>query len=511
MSHFLVSLQSMVGQLATVSPSAGNAESVAFDFPLWTYLLIPVSCGVIGYVTNVAAVKMMFYPIHFKGIPPFLGWRGIIPSNAVALVKNTHRLVMERLVSLRDIFGKTDTAAIIASRETELRALVSQKIHEGAETHAGPMWAAMSPEIQQQVIDQFAESALRSTGRLLRRVTEEIESLINLEGMSVYAAKNDPEFMNRMFLDVGQKEFTFIERSGLYFGFLFGLVQMVSWYFLPSWWLLPLFGLFVGWATNAIAIKLIFEPRDPKRLLGLKVQGLFHQRQQEVSDEFGRLVASVVFSDERLIEELSKPQSRETIQGWAEEEIENFIEELNGHPMRAMIPDSLIDSLRDEFKEIFAAEFESSDGLLNSIASQSDPLRKELQSKMKALDPLSFENVLRPAFPAEEWKLIAAGAILGFGAGFCSFSIYLGRSGHGPFSSLERLRNTQQIVRRFPLYCRQSQVPGRNLLAILRVEVAGFNQVIHKVQTQRTHPHTRRHPVGNPRHYRVFTTPMRVA
>ena len=37
---------------------------------------------------------------------------------------------------------------------------------------------------------------------------------------------------------------------------------------------------------------------------------------------------------------------------------------------------------------------------------------------MKALDPLSFENVLRPAFQAEEWKLIAAGAILGFGAGF---------------------------------------------------------------------------------------------
>ena len=418
MSLLFLSLSSVLGSLATTAPVGNGTDNFVFDFPLWTYLLIPVSCGVIGYVTNVAAVKMMFYPVHFKGIRPFLGWRGIIPSNAVALVKNTHRLVMERLVSLKEIFGKSDTSTLLNAREPQIRTLVDSKVREGAEKFAGPMWGAMSPEIQHQVIQQFTEAALRSTERLLQRVTREIETLIDLEGMSVYAAKNDPEFMNRMFLDVGKKEFIFIERSGLYFGFLFGLVQMISWYFLPSWWLLPVFGLFVGWATNAIAIKLIFEPREPKRLLGLKVQGLFHQRQQEVSEEFGRLVASVVFSDERLIQELSKPESRKIIETWAEEEIEHFIEELGSHPMRAMIPDALIESLRGEFTEVFAAEFEAGDGLLQGIASQSEPLRKELQSKMKALDPVSFENVLRPAFQAEEWKLIAAGAVLGFGAGF---------------------------------------------------------------------------------------------
>ena len=68
-----------------------------------------------------------------------------------------------------------------------------------------------------------------------------VGDLIDIEGMSVYAARKDPEFMNRMFLDVGKEEFIFIERSGLYFGFLFGLGQMLTWYLFPTWWVLPTF------------------------------------------------------------------------------------------------------------------------------------------------------------------------------------------------------------------------------------------------------------------------------
>ncbi len=36
---------------------------------------------------------------------------------------------------------------------------------------------------------------------------------------------------------------------------------------------------------------------------------------------------------------------------------------------------------------------------------------------MKALDRVSYEGVLRPAFQQDEWKLIAAGAVLGTVAG----------------------------------------------------------------------------------------------
>ncbi len=45
-------------------------------------ITIPFVSGFIGWITNYVAIKMTFYPISFWGIPPYLGWQGIIPRKA---------------------------------------------------------------------------------------------------------------------------------------------------------------------------------------------------------------------------------------------------------------------------------------------------------------------------------------------------------------------------------------------------------------------------------------------
>jgi uncharacterized membrane protein YheB (UPF0754 family) len=57
----------------------------------------------------------------------------------------------------------------------------------------------------------------------------------------------------------------------------------------PLGWTPPVAGALVGYVTNCIAIKLLFEPTDPPvDILGLfQVQGLFKSRQIEASNEFG--------------------------------------------------------------------------------------------------------------------------------------------------------------------------------------------------------------------------------
>ena len=149
----------------------------------------------------------------------------------------------------------------------------------------------------------------------------------------------------------------------------------------PTWWVLPVFGLLVGWLTNSIAIKLIFEPREPKRIMGLKVQGLFHQRQKEVAEEFGRLVCSDVFSDVRLREELSRPEARETIMGWVREEMDRVLAQYDKHPMRAMLPDALLEQVRGKLESLVEAEFNHDQGMLASVSAQSEPLRNEIQTR----------------------------------------------------------------------------------------------------------------------------------
>ena len=46
-------------------------------------------------------------------------------------------------------------------------------------------------------------------------------------------------------MEVGAKELTFIERSGLLFGFLFGCLQTCLWYFYQDVWVLPVGGFVV--------------------------------------------------------------------------------------------------------------------------------------------------------------------------------------------------------------------------------------------------------------------------
>src|SRR5690606_33937960 len=124
---------------------------------------------------------------------------------------------------------------------------------------------------------------------------------LDLEQVVVDAVIEDRSLMSRMFLDVGTEEFKFIERSGLYFGFLFGLVQMAVWILYPEWWILPFFAFLVGYVTNWIALKLVFEPQTPKKVGPFTLQGLFHKRQSEVASAFSSIVAGKVLNADNIV------------------------------------------------------------------------------------------------------------------------------------------------------------------------------------------------------------------
>lgn len=60
-----------------------------FKYHWWQYFIIPWIAGLVGYLTNVLALEMTFYPIEFWGIEIFrlknepwglFGWQGIIPT-----------------------------------------------------------------------------------------------------------------------------------------------------------------------------------------------------------------------------------------------------------------------------------------------------------------------------------------------------------------------------------------------------------------------------------------------
>lgn len=62
---------------------------------------------------------------------------------------------------------------------------------------------------------------------------------------------------------MAKNELDFLVNSGLGFGFLLGIGQMIQHMLFPKNWMLPIGGAIVGFLTNWIALKFIFFPVNP--------------------------------------------------------------------------------------------------------------------------------------------------------------------------------------------------------------------------------------------------------
>ena len=127
-----------------------------------------------------------------------------------------------------------------------------------------------------------------------------INEILDIKELVVEQLVKSPELINEIFLTAGEKEFPFIVRSGFYFGFLFGLPTMLLWHYFQAWWLLPLGGLLVGYITNWIAIKIIFQPKRPIKIGPFTLQGMFLKRQQEVSKVYADIIERKLITPQNI-------------------------------------------------------------------------------------------------------------------------------------------------------------------------------------------------------------------
>ncbi|MEM6674892.1 MAG: DUF445 family protein [Planctomycetota bacterium] len=75
---------------------------------------------------------------------------------------------------------------------------------------------------------------------------------------------------------------------------------------LLPWILLPLLGALIGYGTNRIAVGMIFRPIEPKRVLGVTVQGLIGRRQKDLARSIGEVVGDHLVRPEDLNGALEK-------------------------------------------------------------------------------------------------------------------------------------------------------------------------------------------------------------
>ena len=258
-------------------------------------LSIPIISAIVGWFTNFLAVKMMFYPIEFWGIKPIFGWQGLIPQKRREMAEIEVELVLGKLLKVDEIAARIDPKELTQNIQRRLKQILRRLVNDIMQESYPETWASMPVQGKNLVYKRIEWDLPNVVEKIVSDFQHNVSEIVDIKELVVKQLVDKPELINEIFLKAGAKEFPFIEKSGFYFGFLFGLPTMVIWHFYQLWWILPLGGLIVGYATNWIAIKIIFEPKNPIKIGPLVIQGMFLKRQKEVSRVYSEII------DEKLL------------------------------------------------------------------------------------------------------------------------------------------------------------------------------------------------------------------
>ncbi len=293
-------------------------------------ITIPLFTGAIGYVTNWSGVWMLFYPVRFAGfkvpglaafanllprrirqIPGIgqggVGWQGIIPSRAAKMGSIAVDKGIAKLGGAAEFYEQLDPEAIAEHILTSARGDIHEVVERIMEREHPQLWHDLPPRLRATVHARVEEQL----PQLVRRVTEEIgahaDQLVDLKLMVIRRIEAQPELANRIFLEVGRKELRFIVNFGFFFGFALGIpTAFVTELVLTQWWVLPIAGVLIGYSTNLLGIRMIFEPVRPHRLGRLSVQGLFLKRQPEVAGVYADIIADDIVTMGNMADDLMR-------------------------------------------------------------------------------------------------------------------------------------------------------------------------------------------------------------
>lgn len=410
-------------------PEFFQAGIDAFQANPWAYIAIPFISAIVGWVTNVIALKMMFIPIEFIGIKPFLGWQGIVPSKAHKMASIACDLMLERLINVREVFQRLDPNRIASDLEKPLLQMTQDVVDNVMDSYQPGLWEGMPQAAKTRIYKNVQKETPGIVSSLMEEMKNNIENIFDVKNMVINNLMRDKELLNRIFLETGEKEFVFIGRSGGYFGFAFGIIQAIVFLFWPNQWVLPVAGLLVGYLTNWIALKMIFLPQKPQKYGPVIVQGLFHKRQKEVAADYGALIADEILTPGNMIEEIVNGKLSDNLIDLVTRHVKSAVDEQAGitKPFVVLaVGGEAYKGMKEAAVSTFVANIPEALRHIEDYAQDAMDVKNTIVDRMQQLTPEQFEGLIRPAFEEDEWMLITVGAALGFAAGVAQLMFIFG-------------------------------------------------------------------------------------
>jgi len=188
-------------------------------------VLLALVGGVIGWVTNILAIKLMFRPINPIKIP-IINFEivGLIPKRKNEIAKNIGEVVAKELLSIDDIINSaiTEDDKIIFSQlvKNKIRKLVAEKM----DFIPAPFRMMVQAPVD-NIIEQEVDGALKE---IEGEVIDHIKNRVDIEKLVAEKINElDLQELERIIVSVAKKELKHIEVLGFILGAAIGIVQGV--------------------------------------------------------------------------------------------------------------------------------------------------------------------------------------------------------------------------------------------------------------------------------------------
>ncbi len=410
----------------------------------WLHILtIPVFTGVIGWLINWTGLIMLFSPVRFHGftvpglkqlarvlprklqeVPGILqggiGWQGIVPARAAKMGSIAVDKAIAKLGTPGEFYQQLEPERIAEHIVQVFEPDMPRMIEDIMEREHPNLWRDLPLPARRAIIARVQAQLPSVVHSITDEIGIHIDQLLDPKIMVIDHFEANPALVVRIFRDFGQRELNLMVAFGFIFGFLLGIpVAMIDYWF-GIWWLLPIMGILVGWTTNALGMWLIFEPPEEKRILGIKVHGLFLRRQDEAAEVYAQIIADDVITLERigdfLLDGPRGDRTRQMLATAMRPAIDQAAGPVRG-AVRIAIGTKRFDNIRD------AVANEAVDRTITPFRDpefskqQADKIRTLVAVRTKELPPRDFVDMMRSAIKEDEWMLYAHGAIMGFAGG----------------------------------------------------------------------------------------------
>ena len=180
---------------------------------------------------------------------------------------------------------------------------------------------------------------------------------------------------------------------------------------------IPIISAFIGWFTNWIAIKMLFHPKEPKRILGITFHGIFPKRQKIFAEKLGKMISAEFLSYEDIEEKIANPKNLEKLMPMIEAHVDNFLKNKLSDEMPFLslfIGSKTIKSLKKTFMQELEILFPQIMKRYAGHLEEELDLEKIVIDKVSAFSTDKLEDILYQIMSKEFRFVEILGGVIGF-------------------------------------------------------------------------------------------------